>query len=146
MKANDHQVGGTHYKGSAYEHWDLVVRTGMGYLEGQATRYITRWRKKNGLEDLQKAVHYIDKLIEVNAGGARGGGLGSDLMMLAEIKKFALANGLSPNEHFAVEDLAIWRSEKELVRARDIVLSLIEHAEPKPVPVSDSNKHAERAK
>jgi len=35
------------------------------YLEGQITKYITRWRLKNGLEDLKKAAHYADKLLEV---------------------------------------------------------------------------------
>lgn len=65
-KANDHQVGGGHYKTPGLpEHWDLVNMFGWDYFQGQITKYLMRWRKKNGLEDLQKARHYLDKYIEV---------------------------------------------------------------------------------
>lgn len=64
QEANQHQVAGTHYQ-SPIQHWDFVLSNNLGYLEGQITRYITRHRKKNGLEDLLKARHYLDKLIEV---------------------------------------------------------------------------------
>ena len=64
MGANDEQVGGGHYK-SPIQHWDYVLANELGYFEGQITRYVTRWRKKNGLEDLLKAQHFLTKLIEV---------------------------------------------------------------------------------
>lgn len=68
QSANDRQVGGTHYAGQM-QHWDYVVANDLGYFEGQITKYITRWRKKNGMQDLQKAKHFLDKLIEeVQAG------------------------------------------------------------------------------
>jgi len=63
MGANDHQVGGQHYK-TNYEHWDLVLATGMGYLEGCATKYVARWRNKDGVADLKKALHYVEKIQE----------------------------------------------------------------------------------
>jgi hypothetical protein len=63
MKANDIQIGGDHYKGS-YQHWDFVDDTGIGYLLGCATKYISRWRNKNGIQDLEKAAHYITKYQE----------------------------------------------------------------------------------
>ncbi len=63
-KANNTQVGGNHYK-TKMEHWDYVVANDLGYFEGQITKYVTRHRKKNGLEDLHKARHFLDKLIEV---------------------------------------------------------------------------------
>lgn len=62
--ANDHQVGGEHYK-SNYQHWDFVSETGMNYLLANATKYISRFHKKNGIQDLKKAMHYVDKAIEV---------------------------------------------------------------------------------
>ena len=67
MSANDRQVGGRHYKtGAIMEHWDLIERFGIGYLEGCATKYIARWRlKERPLEDLEKALHYVEKLIEM---------------------------------------------------------------------------------
>lgn len=63
MNANEIQVGGTHYK-TSYEHWDFVINCKLGYLEGCATKYIARWRRKDGIKDLQKAEHYILKMIE----------------------------------------------------------------------------------
>ena len=66
--ANERQVGGNHY-GKPIQHWDYVVAQGLGYFEGQVTKYVSRWRDKNGLEDLKKARHFLDKLIEeVEAG------------------------------------------------------------------------------
>lgn len=65
-KANDTQVDGTHYKQfKGFEPWDAVVHFGLGYLDGNALKYICRWRHKGGLTDLRKAKHYIEKQIEV---------------------------------------------------------------------------------
>ena len=64
MTANNKQVGGSHYK-SKMECWDYILSNDLGYLEGTAIKYITRWKKKNGVEDIQKAIHFLEKLIEV---------------------------------------------------------------------------------
>lgn len=55
------QVGGDHYK-ATYQHWDWCSETGIGYLEGNATKYLARFRKKHGVMDLKKAQSYIQKL------------------------------------------------------------------------------------
>jgi len=65
MSANDTQVGGTHYR-TEIQHWDYVLANNIPYLEAQIIKYITRWRKKNGYQDLQKAEHFLRKLMEVN--------------------------------------------------------------------------------
>jgi Protein of unknwon function (DUF3310) len=62
---NNRQVGGAHYGLGEYQHWDLVWDNQMGYFEGQVTKYVTRWRKKGGVQDLEKAKHYCDKLISI---------------------------------------------------------------------------------
>ena len=64
--ANARQHGGDHYKGVGYEHWDLVLDTGMNYFQGCATKYVTRSRKHNGgcRLNILKAIHYVDKLEE----------------------------------------------------------------------------------
>lgn len=64
MGANDKQVGGDHYQ-SGYQHWDFVCETQMHYLIACATKYIIRHRKKNGKQDLEKAIHYIEKFLQV---------------------------------------------------------------------------------
>ena len=61
---NDVQVGGTHYKKFKIEVWDFITVNNIPYLEGNAIKYIARWRDKGGVQDLEKAKHYIDKLLE----------------------------------------------------------------------------------
>lgn len=65
MSADDKQVGGSHYKDKCIQPWDYIVANGMGYLEGNVVKYVSRYKDKNGVEDLKKARHYLDKLIEV---------------------------------------------------------------------------------
>ncbi len=63
--ANARQEGGAHYKAHRYETWDVILDWDLGYLDGNAVKYLSRWRLKGGIQDLEKARHYIDKLIEV---------------------------------------------------------------------------------
>ena len=67
-KANERQVSGTHYS-AQFQHWDWVEATNLGYCECQITRYVMRWYKKDGIQDLEKAIHYLDKLLELEAAG-----------------------------------------------------------------------------
>ena len=62
--ANDRQVGGVHYN-SKIQHWDYVVANDLDYFQAQITKYVTRHKKKNGLQDLKKAQHFLEKYIEV---------------------------------------------------------------------------------
>lgn len=61
----DTQVGGSHYKDMAIQPAEYVYRNGIGFLEGNVIKYVSRWRKKNGLEDLRKARHTLDLLIQM---------------------------------------------------------------------------------
>lgn len=65
MSANDIQVAGGHYKQKQIQPWDYIAANGIGYFEGNVIKYVSRWRDKGGVEDLRKARHYIDKLIEL---------------------------------------------------------------------------------
>lgn len=65
MTANDQQVGGRHYIDKPFQPWDFIVGNKLGYLEGNIIKYVSRYKEKNGIEDLIKASHYLDKLIEV---------------------------------------------------------------------------------
>lgn len=62
---NSTQVGGNHYGGAKIEPWDYIAAQDMGFLEGNIVKYVTRYKKKGGLQDLQKARHYLDKLISI---------------------------------------------------------------------------------
>ena len=68
-RANATQVAGDHYKRHKYETWDVILDWELGYLDGNAVKYLSRWRNKGGVQDLKKAAHYIQKLIEVEENG-----------------------------------------------------------------------------
>jgi hypothetical protein len=61
--ANAVQVGGDHYK-TEIQTWDYIIANDLGYLEGNIIKYVSRYRKKGGVDDLRKAQHYLQKLIE----------------------------------------------------------------------------------
>ena len=58
------QVGGNHYKELPIQPVQYIYENGIGYFEGNVIKYVTRWRSKGGIPDLEKAKHYIDMLIE----------------------------------------------------------------------------------
>lgn len=68
MSANKMQIGGTHYQNKSIQPWDYIVSNGLGYLEGCVVKYVSRHSEKGGVEDLQKAKHYLEKLIEFSGG------------------------------------------------------------------------------
>lgn len=59
------QVGGSHYKDKAIQPIEYIHANKMGFCEGNVVKYITRWKEKNGVADLEKAKHYIELLIEL---------------------------------------------------------------------------------
>lgn len=64
--ADDKQVGGSHYKHGGEEHWSRMYRMfGPGYFIGCITKYVERYQYKNGYEDLLKAQHFLEKLLEL---------------------------------------------------------------------------------
>lgn len=65
MKANEKQIGGDHYTRQKIQHWDYIIANEIPYMEAQIIKYLSRWRAKNGMQDLLKARHFLDKLIEV---------------------------------------------------------------------------------
>jgi len=65
------QIGGKHYKGAgeAMQHWNIVAAHNLDYFQGQITKYVMRWKFKNGIEDLEKAKHFLEKYIELAKAG-----------------------------------------------------------------------------
>jgi hypothetical protein len=63
--ANNVQVGGTHYKTQDIQPWDAIRSWNLCFFAGNAVKYIARHKSKGGVEDLRKARHYLDKLIEL---------------------------------------------------------------------------------
>ncbi len=65
MSALQTQEGGDHYKKMAIQPVEYIHKNGIGFIEGAVIKYVSRWRSKNGLEDLKKARHMLDLLIEM---------------------------------------------------------------------------------
>lgn len=65
-KALDVQVGGGHYKGLSIQPVEYIHKNGLGFFEGNVVKYVTRWTTKGGREDLLKARHYLDLLLELD--------------------------------------------------------------------------------
>ena len=59
------QIGGTHYSDLSIEPIQFTEANGLGFHEGNVIKYISRWRNKNGLEDIRKALWYCERLLEV---------------------------------------------------------------------------------
>lgn len=59
------QIGGDHYQKMKIQPVDYIVKNDLGYMEGNIVKYISRYNYKGGLEDLKKAQHYIEMLIEI---------------------------------------------------------------------------------
>ena len=63
-KASDTQVGGGHYKDMPIQPIEFIQKNGLGWCEGNAIKYVCRHRNKNGKQDIEKAIHYLQLLIE----------------------------------------------------------------------------------
>lgn len=59
------QVGGDHYKAMKIQPAEYIHANNIGFLEGNAIKYVSRWKAKNGKADLLKAIHCIQLLLEL---------------------------------------------------------------------------------
>lgn len=66
----DIQVGGSHYKDAGIQPIEYIFANDLGFCEGNVIKYVTRYGKKSGVQDLKKARHYLDMLIEQLEGKA----------------------------------------------------------------------------
>ena len=64
MNATDKQIGGTHYKQLKIQPTEFIHANNIPFIEGNVIKYVIRHKHKNGLQDLIKAKHYIDLLIQ----------------------------------------------------------------------------------
>ena len=67
------QVAGTHYTDMAIQPVQYIVRNKLGYLEGNVIKYISRHKAKGGSEDIKKAIHYCELILQTQYGEKDGG-------------------------------------------------------------------------
>ena len=144
--ANSRQVAGTHYV-AVVQHWDFVVQRKHNYIEAQVSRYVTRWFKKDGLKDLRKARHFVQKLQELAPIYAREDQWWRNVLRWAKahtkaplpvptmdsvsVEEYVVANGLDVNgpEHQVIECIDDWvrggRTNPERLRDADFLLTAL---------------------
>ena len=64
MKSSEKQVGGKHYLKYKIQPVEFIIKNNIGFVEGNIIKYILRFKEKGGVQDLEKAKHYIELLIE----------------------------------------------------------------------------------
>lgn len=64
MSAFDVQEGGDHYRTLPIQPVQFALANKLAFVEGNVVKYVARWREKGGIEDLKKARHYLNLLIE----------------------------------------------------------------------------------
>lgn len=65
MTALNEQIGGNHYKEFAIQPVVFCQKNKLGYCESAAVKYVSRHRQKNGRQDIEKAIHYLQLLLEI---------------------------------------------------------------------------------
>jgi len=68
MSALDEQVGGIHYKDLAIQPIEYIFRNNLSFPQANVVKYITRYKDKNGAEDVKKAIHYCQLILELEYG------------------------------------------------------------------------------
>ena len=63
-KASKKQIGGSHYLGYEIQPVEFLIKNNVGFVEGNIIKYVLRFKEKGGVDDLRKAQHYIELLIE----------------------------------------------------------------------------------
>lgn len=72
LGAMKHQIDGTHYKDMPIQPWEVIEKNGLDYFEGSALKYLLRWRRKDGVIDLDKIIHYVERIKELANQGYYG--------------------------------------------------------------------------
>ena len=68
MKSSEKQVGGKHYLKYKIQPVEFIIKNNIGFVEGNIIKYILRFKEKGGVQDLLKAKHYIELLIDSSKG------------------------------------------------------------------------------
>ena len=90
MKATDVQIGGSHYKDMAMQPIELITALRCSFIQGCIIKYISRYRAKNGVQDIKKCIHYAQLAIQL--GDKRRC---NDKTLSLNINKFIIKNKLT---------------------------------------------------
>lgn len=68
VSALDKQVSGNHYKDCGIQPIEYIHANGLDYFQGNVVKYVTRHKDKNGKADIEKAIHYLELILELQYG------------------------------------------------------------------------------
>ena len=129
---NEKQVGGTHYNQVQTQHWDLMLLNRVPYLEAQITKYVTRWKKKHGVQDVEKSTHYLEKLQDALSKGELPyptpeltSALAPRVVPAAKFDEFVAENGIGDIEKTIFYLLLTYTSKDELYRVGVLLQHLL---------------------
>ena len=121
---NAMQIGGDHYVQTKYQVWDFTEKHGLGGLEMCIVKYLCRWRDKgNGVMDLEKAIHFIDKLIDLHKHKGR---VPKGCASISDLRCFSNMQELDQTEEFVVTMISRWSCAVDLFMCRGSIQRLIE--------------------
>ena len=127
--ANEHQVGGSHYRNeNGYQHWDLVADLRMNYFTAVLTKYVCRWRQKDGVRDLEKAIHYCQKLQELHAQGRMPWGEREQVPARYDARSLVLRLNLPQAEFNIVALAALYHTPNDLAQLHTLLVDLLTEA------------------
>lgn len=115
MKALDTQVGGNHYKNMKVQPVQLFAKTRCTAFQANIWKYITRYKYKDGAEDIKKCMHYAELAKELNCHGRL-----CTLALLA-VTQFCEVNSLSEHITSVVEAAAFDRYDAVIELCKDIL-------------------------
>ena len=56
----DRQIGGSHYKDFVIQPYEFISKNDLSFFQGNVIKYVCRYLNKNGIEDLDKIIHYCE--------------------------------------------------------------------------------------
>lgn len=117
MKAIESQIGGEHYKNMKFQPIQLITSLKCSFIQGCIIKYITRYKYKNGVEDIKKCIHYAQLAIELNNRKY------CDPDVLFQIKKYINDNQLSMLQQKVLTG-AIYNKYKQVIACCNLLLEL----------------------
>jgi len=64
MNVFEKQIGGDHYKKMKIQPIEYILENDLGFCEANIVKYISRYKQKNGIQDVEKVIHYAQMLID----------------------------------------------------------------------------------
>ena len=120
------QIGGDHYGGVAFQHWDFVLQCGQPYLTAVATKYLARWRQKDGIGDVLKSLSYVDKTLDALANGELSWPLPTDHAKARALwPTYCEVYNMPELDHDASELLIFALNVHDLLTARALIQRII---------------------